>query len=279
MGHSQRLTQTPRSGLGHCRYYTNQAFEDTLEDVERNEFELVPGVEDYDVLQALYDKNADTVINKFVLGGPFGNMTWSYYRGNKLGTAPGPKTVKYIFWPAMLEHAFLHSDVVVVNVGVHYTRKDQEALQYEYGILAERMAAFNKQPGKLAFFRDTMPQHFFNVDGSGSSEQPEEQHVPDLQTCWPAENAHLQLWRRELMEAEANPLGVLIQPCFWEMNMHQFHFNNDNSTKRDCTHFAYMVDWWVSVYDTMYRTAAQGLCAKDAAPSRVCALFDSVASQ
>eukprot|EP00850_Spirogloea_muscicola_P006221 SM000029S10516 [mRNA] locus=s29:502959:503592:- [translate_table: standard] len=103
-------------------YYRNQAFEDTLEDVERNEIELVPGADEYDVLQALYDKNVDTphaCCSHWPIGQAIDHcgslcppIIGGWAAGNKLGTAPGPKTVKYILWPAMLEHAFVHSDVV-----------------------------------------------------------------------------------------------------------------------------------------------------------------------
>eukprot|EP00850_Spirogloea_muscicola_P001529 SM000005S17326 [mRNA] locus=s5:1556127:1559216:+ [translate_table: standard] len=264
-GYEEYITQLGRL------YSCNGTMHDTAEETLRKFWPLDLSHSE-EVIQ-WHDAYCDSWIQTYLIGGPF-NITWKYWRTYKLPTKEGTKNTRYVLWPGVLDYLFEDSDIVVVNLGAHYgeAEHEQEELALHYEQLAARMEAFNRRPGRLAFFRQTLTQHFFSTDGTGRY-KPTVGHVPnELTDCYPAPNVFWQLFRHRLMAAAAEPRGILIQPVLLEMNIHNFHFRYESAmmTKRDCTHFAYIVDWWAPVFDTMYRTAAEGLCAKGMAPEGAC---------
>eukprot|EP00850_Spirogloea_muscicola_P009458 SM000053S17415 [mRNA] locus=s53:203039:205919:+ [translate_table: standard] len=289
-GYEEYITQLGRL------YSCNGTMHDTAEETLRKFWPLDLSHSE-EVIQ-WHDAHCDSWIQTFLIGGPF-NITWKYWRTYKLPTKEGTKNTRYVLWPGVLDYLFEDSDIVVVNLGAHYgeAEHEQEELALHYEQLAARMEAFNRRPGRLAFFRQTLTQHFFSTDGTGRY-KPTVGHVPnELTNCYAAPNVfwqhHLQtsvccvlcphirldkffragkLFRHRLMAAAAEPRGILIQPVLLEMNMHNFHFRYELAmmTKRDCTHFAYIVDWWAPVFDTLYRTAVEGMCAKGMAPEGAC---------
>eukprot|EP00850_Spirogloea_muscicola_P017193 SM000145S00810 [mRNA] locus=s145:276551:279424:+ [translate_table: standard] len=258
------------------QYYCNGTAADTREDLAKRRV-LV----DADSLDKEYrewhDRHCDTWVTTYHLGGPFRNMTWSYYRVYKLmvdGKKPWP--AQYVLYPAVLDHIFETSDVVIPNLGLHYHKEVEsqpEELRQHVAELAGRIERLSRQPGKLGFFRGMLPQHFYSTDGSGAFSKPEtDDATAALMTCHVAENIELQLWRDDIMEEEAGKRSVAVQSAFWEMDMHEFHFaRQEGQARRDCTHFAYVPDWWAPVFDTMYRTGASIMCPDGTnAPSKHC---------
>eukprot|EP00850_Spirogloea_muscicola_P020582 SM000220S07061 [mRNA] locus=s220:216455:219440:+ [translate_table: standard] len=261
-GYEEYITQLGRM------YSCNGTMHDTAEETLRKFWPL--DLSHSDEVINWHDRNCDTWIQTSLIGGPF-NITWKYWRTYKLPTKEGIKNTKYLLWPGVLDYLFENSDIVVVNLGAHYGEADQEELALHYEQLAVRMEAFNRRPGRLAFFRQTLTQHFYSTDGTGRY-RGIKGHVPnELTNCHAAPNVFWQLFRHRLMAAAAELRGIRIQPALLEMNMPNFHFLFElKLIRRDCTHFAYIVARWAPVFDTMYRTAVEGMCAKGMAPERAC---------
>eukprot|EP00850_Spirogloea_muscicola_P004891 SM000021S06524 [mRNA] locus=s21:1090113:1092955:+ [translate_table: standard] len=270
LGYEEYITLLDRT------YYCNGTAADTREDLAKRRV-LV----DADSLDKEYrewhDRHCDTWVTTYHLGGPFRNMTWSYYRVYKLmvdGKKPWP--AQYVLYPAVLDHIFETSDVVIPNLGLHYhmeVESQPEELRQHVAELAGRIERLSHQPGKLGFFRGMLPQHFYSTDGSGAFSKPEtDDATAALMTCHEAKNIESQLWRDDIMEEEAGKRSVAVQSAFWEMDKHEFHFaRQEGQARRDCTHFAYVPDWWAPVFDTMYRTGASIMCPDGAnAPSKHC---------
>eukprot|EP00850_Spirogloea_muscicola_P019238 SM000186S04156 [mRNA] locus=s186:88887:89704:- [translate_table: standard] len=136
------------------------------------------------------------------------------------------------------------------------------------------MGVFHQQPQKAAFFRQTLPQHFFSSDGSREFPLPADRSVEDMTTCQPAPRLAQQLWRNRLIEDVAEREGLAIQPAFWQMDMHGLHQTHLDRPVRDCTHFVHVPRWWLPVLDSLYTTAAEVLCKRGLAAARHCLDLD-----
>eukprot|EP00850_Spirogloea_muscicola_P002523 SM000009S23652 [mRNA] locus=s9:1282698:1285283:- [translate_table: standard] len=270
LGYEQIVTKSSRM------LYCNGTYDDTAADVRRKWMNKTV----YDEAKRVGGRAAcvsDCLHNHFHIGPPF-NVSLGYYEVYRM-PIDREKSEKYTLWPQLLEFILDRSDIVMVNLGIHYQRQNallrmEVRLAEHIALLAARMAAFNRVPGKLAFFRETLPQHFFTEDGSGGFEGfwPKKWPVEVTNTCHPAPNLHLQWWRNSIIHEEAEAAGVLVQPVFWEMDMWDHHIVTlfRQNTCRDCTHFAFVPSFWLPVLDTMYRTAALGLCSKRMLPLRLC---------
>eukprot|EP00850_Spirogloea_muscicola_P006528 SM000031S11537 [mRNA] locus=s31:237960:245503:+ [translate_table: standard] len=182
----------------------------------------------------------------------------------------GLKPTHFTLWPAILDHVFANSDVVVANLGLHYVDQLADLYSADLAIIADRLEAFNNLPGKLGFFKETTPQHFCSKRGSGAYEGGKGSRK-ELSTCHPAPQIHLQLWRHQIMEEVAKARNISIMEGFWLQNMHNFHFANlDPSAKRDCTHFAFVVEWWVPLFDSLFSTARTLGCDKQTVTQAYC---------
>eukprot|EP00850_Spirogloea_muscicola_P017903 SM000158S02035 [mRNA] locus=s158:217257:219558:+ [translate_table: standard] len=162
-----RVHSTPDlAHLAPCkhRYSCNGTMHDTAEETLRKFWPL--DLSHSEEVINWHDRNCDTWIQTSLIGGPF-NITWKYWRTYKLPTKEGIKNTKYLLWPGVLDYLFEDSDIVVVNLGTHYSEADQEELALHYEQLAVRMEAFNRRPGRLAFFRQTLTQHFYSPNGTG----------------------------------------------------------------------------------------------------------------
>eukprot|EP00850_Spirogloea_muscicola_P006541 SM000031S11550 [mRNA] locus=s31:245543:246176:+ [translate_table: standard] len=112
----------------------------------------------------------------------------------------------------------------------------------------------NKVPGKMEIFKETSLQHFYSAIGSGAYD-PKGGHTEKLSTCYPAPNIYQQ--------SSAGPREIPIMEGFWLQNMHNFHFaNNDPGRKRDCTYFAFAVEWRLPLFDSFFRTLRTLGCSR-----------------
>eukprot|EP00850_Spirogloea_muscicola_P019239 SM000186S04157 [mRNA] locus=s186:80624:82704:- [translate_table: standard] len=157
---------------------------------------------------------------------------------------------------------------VISNLGIHYG--SSEELKHDLTALGKRMEKFHQQPGKAAFFRQNFPQHFFSHDGSGYYPMPANATLKDKSVCHPAPNKTVQLWRNQILEEEADLRKLSVQPVFWQMDMHGFHQTHLETPRRDCTHFANVVEWWLPVMDSLYTTAAAVLCEQGVVAAKPC---------
>eukprot|EP00850_Spirogloea_muscicola_P017455 SM000150S01714 [mRNA] locus=s150:121366:123125:- [translate_table: standard] len=178
-GYEEYITQLGRM------YSCNGTMHDTSEETLRKFWPL--DLSHSDEVINWHDRNCDTWIQTSLIGGPF-NITWKYWRTYKLPTKEGIKNSKYVLWPGVLDYLFEDSDIVVVNLGAHYGEAEQEELALHYEQLAVRMEAFNRRPGRLAFFRQTLAQHFYSTDGTGRYKAIKG-HLPiELTNCHAAPN-------------------------------------------------------------------------------------------
>eukprot|EP00850_Spirogloea_muscicola_P005430 SM000025S08325 [mRNA] locus=s25:39295:48284:- [translate_table: standard] len=253
------------------RYHCNGTVEESMEAAEARFVAIdVDGHDDDgDARRLELDLGCDLWIDTFTLGGPFNNLTWNYYRAYRL-PVDGLKPTHFTLWPAILDHVFANSDVVVANLGLHYVDQLADLYSADLAIIADRLEAFNNVPGKLGFFKETTPQHFCSKRGSGAYEGGKGSRK-ELSTCHPAPQIHLQLWRHQIMEEVAKARNISIMEGFWLQNMHNFHFANlDPNAKRDCTHFAFVVEWWVPLFDSLFSTARTLGCDKQTVTQAYC---------
>eukprot|EP00850_Spirogloea_muscicola_P020105 SM000207S06180 [mRNA] locus=s207:193024:205138:+ [translate_table: standard] len=253
------------------RYHCNGTVEESMEAAEARFVAIdVDGHDDDgDARRLELDSGCDLWIDTFTLGGPFNNLTWNYYRAYRL-PVDGLKPTHFTLWPAILDHVFANSDVVVANLGLHYVDQLADLYSADLAIIADRLEAFNNVPGKLGFFKETTPQHFCSKRGSGAYEGGKGSRK-ELSTCHPAPQIHLQLWRHQIMEEVAKARNISIMEGFWLQNMHNFHFANlDPNAKRDCTHFAFVVEWWVPLFDSLFNTARTLGCDKQTVTQAYC---------
>eukprot|EP00850_Spirogloea_muscicola_P008401 SM000044S16048 [mRNA] locus=s44:751622:759155:+ [translate_table: standard] len=99
----------------------------------------------------------------------FRNLTLSYYKTYRL---PHRKMKEmngspYFLWPSIVDHVFNDSDVVVLNLGLHYAKHNLEWYKTDLTDLGKRLEAINKVPGRMGIFKETSPQHFYSPTGSG----------------------------------------------------------------------------------------------------------------
>eukprot|EP00850_Spirogloea_muscicola_P015833 SM000124S25965 [mRNA] locus=s124:304933:306907:- [translate_table: standard] len=253
------------------RYHCNGTFEETVEEAVKR----LVAIDYYDrEPRQLLDAYCDSWIDSFVLGGPFRNLTLSYYKTYRL---PHRKMKEmngspYFLWPSIVDHVFNDSDVVL-NLGLHYAKHNLEWYKTDLTDLGKRLEAINKVPGRMGIFKETSPQHFYSPTGSGEY-NPKDEYKEKLSKCYQSPNIHQQLWRHHVMESIAGPRETPIMEGFWLQNMHDFHFGNDDpKRKRDCTHFAHVVEWWVPLFDSLFRTLRDLGCTRHLVTEAYCQPF------
>lgn len=69
-----------------------------------------------------------------------------------------------------MEHMFTQAQIVVLNLGVHWVKANKTAYIDALRYTIPRLQKFDSGGG-IGIIRETLPQHFKTVDGSGDYEQ------------------------------------------------------------------------------------------------------------
>eukprot|EP00850_Spirogloea_muscicola_P001018 SM000004S14888 [mRNA] locus=s4:1617:3152:- [translate_table: standard] len=180
-------------------FYCNGTRDDVLADAPRRLIPLEDGVRDYWDKKRTLQHDCDSIIRKHTLSGPFGNMTWTYFETYQM-EHEDLQDWKYVLWPALFEYILSTSDVVILNLGIHYNVPQTRHLRKHLQYLAAKLGQFNQQKGKLGFFRETLPQHFASSDGSGTYQSVfiNVQPLEVVSTCYAVPNLELQVCSRGL---------------------------------------------------------------------------------
>eukprot|EP00850_Spirogloea_muscicola_P019222 SM000186S04140 [mRNA] locus=s186:98628:101525:+ [translate_table: standard] len=196
-----------------------------------------------------------------VLGGPFENATWAYWRGVVKWLQPalvvagstlrgyldrrdccGHITSSQVNTTGMastcihhIHYAFCEYDFIVMNLGMHYHNFMVKGLRHDLNTVADLLAAFNKQKDRVGFFRETFPQHFFSVTSLGNFPHPEG-YPANISLysskCLPAPRVHQ--WRNDVLWEAAMQKSVPVQHVFHQMDMHGFHTETPPGIRATC---------------------------------------------
>eukprot|EP00850_Spirogloea_muscicola_P013799 SM000095S25013 [mRNA] locus=s95:391766:392613:- [translate_table: standard] len=140
---------------------------------------------------------------------------------------------------------------------MYYNNRRVKGLRHDMNSGADYLAKFNKKKGHIGFFREVLPQHFYNLNGNGiypvPGGFPENVSQAIIKICHPAPR-----WINDVLWEVAAAKQVPVQPIFHQMDMHGFHFEGEK--RPDCTHFGNKDTWWLAAFDSAYTTVAAGMC-------------------